>query len=117
MGDGLHLARETHACAARPATGVPVTMFSSWRLFSEELPIADIPGIMMRLGARHRTSKNADIAMATFLKIFIVVLLVVLLAHAFIGCCGQMARRGFRFYRAISSTRVLAEMSASISLL
>src|SRR5262249_26882050 len=53
MGDGLHLARETHACAARPATGVPVTMFSSWRLFSEELPTADIPGIMMRLGARH----------------------------------------------------------------
>jgi hypothetical protein len=53
MGDGLHLARETHACAARPATGVPETMFSSWRLFSEELPIADIPGIMMRLGARH----------------------------------------------------------------
>jgi hypothetical protein len=85
MGDGLHLARETHACAARPATGVPVTMFSSWRLVSEELPIADIPGIMMRLGARHRTSKNVDIAMATFLKIFIVVLLVVLLAHAFIG--------------------------------
>jgi len=30
-----------------------VPMFSSWRLFSEELPIADIPGIMMRLGARH----------------------------------------------------------------
>src|SRR5215471_16939881 len=53
MGDGLHLARETHACAARPATGVPVTMFSSWRLFSEELPTADIPGLMMRLGARH----------------------------------------------------------------
>jgi len=47
------LARETHVCAARPATGAPVTMFSSWRLFSEELPIADIPGIMMRLGARH----------------------------------------------------------------
>jgi hypothetical protein len=53
MGDGLHLARETHACAARPATGVPETMFSSWRLFSEDLPTADIPGIMMRLGARH----------------------------------------------------------------
>ena len=43
------LARETHVCAARPATGAPVTMFSSW----EELPIVDIPGIMMRLGARH----------------------------------------------------------------
>src|SRR5215471_15598853 len=40
---------------------------------------------MMRLGTRHRTSKNVDIAMATFLKIFIVVLLVVLLAHGFIG--------------------------------
>jgi hypothetical protein len=53
MGDALRLARETHACAARPATSVPVTMFSSWRLFSEELPIADIPGIMMTLGARH----------------------------------------------------------------
>ena len=34
------LARETHVCATRPATGAPVT-------------IADIPGIMMRLGARH----------------------------------------------------------------
>jgi hypothetical protein len=47
------LARETHVCAGRPATGVPVTMFSSWRLFSEELSIADIPGIMMRPAARH----------------------------------------------------------------
>ena len=55
--------------------------------------------------------------MAAFLKIFIVVLLVVLLAHAVVGWLGQMLRRGFRFYRAISSTRVLAEMSAYISLL
>src|SRR5262245_7499909 len=31
--------------------------------------------------------------------------------------CGQMSCRGFHFYRAISSTTVLAEMSASISLL
>ncbi|HEY2533626.1 MAG TPA: DUF2905 domain-containing protein [Xanthobacteraceae bacterium] len=31
------------------------------------------------------TSKNADIAMATFLKIFVVVLLVVLLAHALVA--------------------------------
>jgi len=38
----LHLARETHACTAPPATDVPVTTFSSWRLFSEELPMADI---------------------------------------------------------------------------
>ena len=38
-----------------------------------------------RLGVRHLTSKSADIAMATFLKIFIVVLLVVLIAHAFVG--------------------------------
>ena len=45
--------RRAHTCAARLATGVPETMFSSWRLFSEELPIADIPGIIMRLGARH----------------------------------------------------------------
>src|SRR5262249_30749668 len=42
----LEAARVHHA--APPGTGV-----SSWRLFSEELPIADIPGIMMRLGARH----------------------------------------------------------------
>jgi hypothetical protein len=53
VAHALHLARETHACTARPATGVPVTMFSSWRLFSEELPIADLPGIMMTLGAGH----------------------------------------------------------------
>jgi hypothetical protein len=41
--------------------------------------------VCMRALPADRTSKNADIAMATFLKIFIVVLLVVLLAHAFIG--------------------------------
>jgi hypothetical protein len=53
VAHALHLARETHTCTARPATGVPVTTFSLWRLFSEELPIADLPGIMMRPGARH----------------------------------------------------------------
>jgi Protein of unknown function (DUF2905) len=75
----------------------PVTMFSSRRLFSEELPIADIPGIMIRLGARHRISKNADIAMATFLKIFIVVLVVVLLAHALIGWLRPEVTPGLSF--------------------
>jgi hypothetical protein len=53
VAHALHLARETHACIAPPATDVLVTTFSSWRLFSEELPMADIPSIMMRLGARH----------------------------------------------------------------
>jgi hypothetical protein len=53
VAHALHLARETHACIAPPATDVPVTTFSSWRLFSEELPMADIPSIMMKLGARH----------------------------------------------------------------
>jgi hypothetical protein len=53
VAHALHLARETHACTAPPATDVPVTMFSSWRLFSEEMPMAYIPSIMMKLGARH----------------------------------------------------------------
>jgi hypothetical protein len=53
----------------------------------EELPSANIAGILMGLDARQlNVSKSADIAMANFLKIFIVVLLVVLLAHALVAC-------------------------------
>jgi hypothetical protein len=53
--------------------------------------------IVLRLGARHLTPKNADIAMATFLKIFIVVLLVVLIAHTLVGWPRPGVKPGFSF--------------------
>jgi hypothetical protein len=51
---------------------------------------------MMRLGAQH-VNVSPIFAMPTFLKTFVVVLLVVLLAHAFVGWLRPNVMQGLSF--------------------
>jgi hypothetical protein len=76
------------------------------------LPIQQSGSVMDGEGGNGNASNEA----LPWLPFFSAVLLVVFLAHAVIGWLRPEVMLGLRFYPAISSTRVLAKMSASISL-